>query len=214
LISLMSVLTWYPNACSARDFCARLHRHHIGVDAPSVSLSKASSCSLFGKLQWFSALQICLSGCYTSGHLQADVHDIFAIFTSLGLILRGRVRASSMSFLRFTDKDISDLSSVMHILDLQLNPSPHMCWPTWLLVEPLTLWLVRLQEALEEYNCRFFESEFSSDPLAGSNCILMLKCLELSVAYCQCVLLGTSSLNFVLQSTSCVLSCIVTMFLL
>jgi hypothetical protein len=124
------------------------------------------------------------------------------------------VRASSMTFLRFSGEDFTDLSSVMHILDLQLNPSPHMRLPTRLLVEPLALRLARLQEALEEYNCRFFESEFSTDPLAGSNCVLLLRQHVFSVAYCQCVHLGTSSLNSGLQSRYCVLGCIVTVFFL
>lgn len=77
----------------------------------------------------FSVLQIYLSGCYKSDQVQAAVHDVFAIFT-LGLIRRRWVRASSMWFLRFSGEDISDLSSVIHILDLQLNPLPQRRLPT------------------------------------------------------------------------------------
>jgi hypothetical protein len=69
----------------------------------------------------FSAPQIYMSRCYTSSHLQAAVHDVLAIFTPLGLIHRRRVRASSLSFLRFCGEDISVLSLVIHTFDLQLN---------------------------------------------------------------------------------------------
>lgn len=162
----------------------------------------------------FSALNICLSDCYTSGHLQAVVRDVFAIFVLLGLIRRRRVRASSKSFLRFSGEDFFDLSSVMHTVDLQLNPSPQMCLPMRLPVEPLALWLATLQEASEEYNCRFFVSEFSPDPLAGSNCVLLLRQHHFLVAYLQCVHSGTKCLKSVIQSTSCGFSCIVIVFLL
>jgi hypothetical protein len=59
-----------------------------------------------------------------------------------------------MSLPKFSGEDFFDLSSVMHPQDLQLDPKPQRCLPTRLLVEPLALRLVRLQEAPGEDNCR------------------------------------------------------------
>jgi len=103
-------------------------------------------------------------------------------FSLLGTCRR-RVRASLLRFLRFSGREPLDLSSVMDIQDLQLNPSPRRRLPMRLLVEPLALRLDRLQEAPEEYDCRFCVSDFSSDPLIGSDCILQLCLLVLSALY-------------------------------
>jgi hypothetical protein len=83
------------------------------------------------------------------------------------------------------------LSSVMLQLNLQLNPLPRSRRPTRL-PEPLALWLETLQKAPEECDCRFFESEFSPDPLTGSFRILMFSFL--------CVLLGPRCLDYDLGS--------------
>jgi hypothetical protein len=87
--------------------------------------------------------------------------------------------------------------------DIQLNPKPQRRLSTWLLVEPLALRLIRLQEVPREDNCRFFPSKFSSDPLTGSNCFLRHRQYMLSVASLSCLLLGTS-LIFIFQSTGCI----------
>ena len=87
----------------------------------------------------------------------------------------------------------------MDYLDLQLIPLPQKHLSTRLLVKPLALRLARLQEALEEYDCRCFESEFSTDPLVGSSCTLLLRIVS-SVAYLVCAQLG----NFASQGEGCV----------
>jgi hypothetical protein len=99
----------------------------------------------------------------------------------------------------------------MHPLDLQLNPLPQMRLLIRLLVEPLALRLVRLQEIAEEYNCRLFAFGFSPDLLTGSFYILLLRHYGFLAALCQCVHLGTIFVNSDFQSTSCRFSYIVTL---
>jgi hypothetical protein len=113
-------------------------------------------------------------------YYQAVEHSVFVFFVSLGCIRQRQLRESLMSLPRFGGEDIFDLSSVIHPQDLQLNPQPHSCLPTRLLVESLALRLVRFQEAPGEDNCRFL-SEVSSDPLAGSNCVLLHRHCAFSV---------------------------------
>jgi hypothetical protein len=107
-----------------------------------------------------------------------------------------------MSLPRFSGEDFVDLGSVKLPLNLQLNPQPRRRLPTRLLVEPLALRLVRLQEARGEDNCRFFPSEFSSDLLVGSNRLLRHRQFVLSVALFNCVHLGTYVIS-VIQSMNC-----------
>ena len=120
-----------------------------------------------------------------------------------------------MAVLRFNgeDDDSPRLSSVMLLRDLQLNPLPRRRLPTRLLVEPLALRLVRLQEAPEEYGRRCFVSEFSPDPLAGSGCALRHVLSGYPVAFYLGVQLGTSGFCLALQTQSCnefyVLSCFI-----
>jgi hypothetical protein len=104
------------------------------------------------------------TSCYTQNSYQAADHFAFAFFVLLGCIRRRQLRESLMSLPRFGGEDFFDLSSVIRPQDLQLNLKPHRCLPSRLLVEPLALLLARYQEALGEDNCRFFLSEFSSDP--------------------------------------------------
>jgi hypothetical protein len=118
---------------------------------------------------------------YTLMYFQAADHSVFAFFGPLGCIRRRQLRESLMSLPRFGGKDFFDLSSVICPQDLQLNPKPHSCLPMRLLVEPLALRLVRFQEAPGEHNCKFFLSEVSSDPLAGSNCVLPHRQCDFSV---------------------------------
>ena len=153
---------------------------------------------IFGQLapvHPMSFIVVCLVVAYCIQH--ADVHDDFA-FLLFGTCRR-RVRASLLRFLRFSSREPPDLSSVMDIQDLQLNPSPRRRLPTRLLVEPLALRLARLREALEECNCRYFESEFLPDPLAGSGCALVHRQHASLVVYVICVHPG----NFVHEGESC-----------
>jgi hypothetical protein len=94
-------------------------------------------------------------------------------------------------------------------LDIQLNHQPQSRIPTRLLVESLALRLVKLQEASEEDNCRFFRSEFSLDTITGSNCFLLAPTFffghrlhVLSVALFSCVQVGNWVIS-IFQSTSC-----------
>jgi hypothetical protein len=154
-------------------------------------------------------LQRCMSSCGTLYSTETIAHDAYVIFVPFGLIRRRRVRAPLMPVLRFNGEDPPGLSSVMVHFDLQLIPQPHRHLPTRLLVEPLALRLVRLQEALEEYYRRFFESEFSPDPLAGSGCSLRHMLHVSSVAYLLCVQLGTRGTYSVTQSQGCCNGCYV-----
>jgi hypothetical protein len=69
----------------------------------------------------------------------------------------------------------------MRTRNVQLNHLPRLSLPTRLLVEPLALRLERLCEALEEHSCRIVASMLSTDPLAGSDFILLLRHLVLPV---------------------------------
>jgi hypothetical protein len=128
-----------------------------------------SQCLLKSKEMVLNSLK---SGHYKLMYYQAADHSVFVFFGPIGCIRWRQLRESLMSFPRFGGEDFFDLSSVFRPQDLQLNPKPHSCVPLRLLVEPLALRLVRFQEAPGEDNCRFFLSEVSSDPLAGSNCVL------------------------------------------
>jgi hypothetical protein len=90
----------------------------------------------------------------------------------------------------------------MRTRNVQLNRLPRLLMPTRLLVEPLALRLVRLCEALEEHSCRIVASVLSTDPLAGSDCVLLFRHLVLPVVLLFCVLVGTR-FNSDLQSISC-----------
>jgi hypothetical protein len=92
------------------------------------------------------------SGCYTFGSLQVAGHSIFAFFAPLGCIHRRQMSESPTSLPRFSGEEFSVLSSMKLTFNLQLNPQPQRCLPTRLLVEPLALRLVRLQEAPGEHN--------------------------------------------------------------
>jgi hypothetical protein len=142
------------------------------------------------------------SGCYTLISCQDASYAVFVFFVPLGCIHRRQMRESPMSLPRFSGDDFFDLSSMMLPQDLQLNPKPQSCLPMRLLVEPLALWLVRFQEALGEDNCRFFLSEFSSNRLAGSNCVLRHRQCAFSVVYLAVVCLDTYFISDS-ESTSC-----------
>ena len=129
-----------------------------------------------------------MSGCYTLHLLQAIGHEV-CVSLLFGTCRRW-VRAPLLRLLRFNGKDPPDLSSVMAILNLQLNPLPHWRLTTGLPVEPLALRLARLQETLEECNCRFVASEFSTDPLAGSYCVLRHNLHVSPVVHFICTQLG------------------------
>jgi hypothetical protein len=62
------------------------------------------------------------SGCRIPISCHAADQAIFAFFVPLGCIRRRQMRESPMSLPRFSCEDFFDLSSVMHPLDLQLNP--------------------------------------------------------------------------------------------
>ena len=144
-----------------------------------------------------SELHCYLSGCGALYPLQAAMYDAY-VFLLFG-IRRRWVRASLLWILRFNGQEPPGLSSVMAHLDLQLIPQPQRHLSTRLLVEPLALRLARLREALEECNCRYFESEFLPDPLAGSGCALVHRQHASLVVYVICVHPG----NFVHEGESC-----------
>jgi hypothetical protein len=114
-----------------------------------------------------------------------------------------------MSLPRFSGEDFFDLSSVMHHLDLQLNPKPQRRLPMRLLVEPLALRLVRLQEVFEEDNCRFF-IRILIGPSGRLQLCSPTSTVLLLVALFRCVHLGTCFIS-VFQSSSC-MAFIVTVF--
>jgi hypothetical protein len=134
--------------------------------------------------------------------MQVAVHAAYSIFMPLELIRRKRVRAFPLSLLRFGGEDILVLSSVMPLFDLQLNPLPRSSHPTRLPVEPLALRLETSQKAPGECDCRFFESEFSPDTLAGSDCILLFRLCGSSATSLPRVLLDTRCLGSGFQSTN------------
>jgi hypothetical protein len=92
---------------------------------------------------------------YIADQLRIAVQAVFAIFLPLGCIRQRQMRASPMSLPRFSREDTPVLSSVRLTPNLELNLLPRMSLPMRLLVEPLTLRLVRLLEALQEHSCRF-----------------------------------------------------------
>jgi hypothetical protein len=116
---------------------------------------------------------------------------VFAIFKPLGCICWRQMRSSPKSLPRFSGEDFLALSSVMHIQYLQLNRQPRLPLPTRLPVEPLVLRLERLCEAPEEHSCRILASVLSTDPLAGSDSVLLLRLLVLPVVLLFCVHSGT-----------------------
>jgi hypothetical protein len=128
-----------------------------------------------------------VAGFNTEDRVRIDAQFVFAIFMSLECIRRRQMRSSPMSLPRFSDEDLLELSSVMHIQNVQLNHQPRLPSPTRLLVEPLALRLERLCEALGDLSCRIFASVFSMDPLIGSDYGLLLRLLVPSV-HLLCVL--------------------------
>jgi hypothetical protein len=120
----------------------------------------------------------------------------------LELIRQKRVRAFLLSLLRFGGDDFSVLISVMLLIDLQLKLLPRSSYPTQLLVEPLALRLETSQKAPGECDCGFFESEFSPDTLAGSDCILLFRLCGSSATSLPRVLLDTRCLGSGFQSTN------------
>jgi hypothetical protein len=141
------------------------------------------------------------SGCCIWISCQAAVHAVFAFFVPLGCIRRRQIRESPMSLPRFNGEEFFDLSSVMHPQDLQLNPKPHRRPPTRLLVEPLALRLVRLQEAPGEDNCRFPVRILIEPPDRLHLCSPASTVLSVA-SFLQCVHLGTWFIS-VFQSLSC-----------
>jgi hypothetical protein len=91
----------------------------------------------------------------------------------------------------------------MRTRKVQLNHLPRLSLPTRLLVEPLALRLERQFEALKEHSCRIVASVLSTDPLVGSDFVLLLRHLVLPVLLLLCVLLGTRFYSD-LQSVSCI----------
>jgi hypothetical protein len=130
------------------------------------------------------------SGCCIWISCQAAVRTVFAFFVPLGCIRRRQMRESPMSLPRFSGEDFFDLSSMMHPQDLQLNPKPHRRLPTRLLVEPLTLWLVRLQEAPGEDYCRFSVRSLIEPPDRLHLCSPASAVLSVASSL-KCVHLGT-----------------------
>jgi hypothetical protein len=108
---------------------------------------------------------------YTEDLLRIAIKVVYA-FLPLGCIRRRQLRSSPMSLPRFNGEDHSVLSSVKLTPYLQLNLRPRWSLPSRLLVEPLALRMERLLEAPEVHSCRFISSVFSTDPLAGSDCVL------------------------------------------
>jgi hypothetical protein len=150
-----------------------------------------------------------LSGCRILISCQAADQAVFAFFVPLGCIRRRQMRESPMSLPRFSGEDFFDLSSVMHPLDLQLNPKPQRRLPMRLLVEPLALRLVRLQEAPGEDNCRFFVRILIGPPSRLQLCSPASTVLLLAAPF-RCVHLGTCFIS-VFQSSSC-MAFVVTVF--
>jgi hypothetical protein len=134
--------------------------------------------------------------------LRIVVQVVLAIFKPLGCIHRRQMRSSPKSLPRFSGEVFLDLSSVMRTRNIQLNCLPRLPMPTRLLVEPLALRLVWLCEALKEHNCRIVVSVLSTNPLAGFDCVLLLRRLVFPVVLLLCVLVDTR-FNSDLQSISC-----------
>jgi hypothetical protein len=151
------------------------------------------------------------SGCHMLLPCQVADHAVFAFFVPLGCIRRRQMRESPMSLPRFSGEDPIDLSSVRHPLDLQLNPQPQRRLPTRLLVEPLALRLVRLQEAPGEYNCRFSVRILIGPPGRLQLCS-SASTVVFSIPTFKCVQLGTCFISD-FQSTSC-MAYVVTVFYL
>jgi hypothetical protein len=111
------------------------------------------------------------SDSYTVEKLRIAIQVVFAFFLPLGCIHRRQLRSSPMSLPRFSREDpsvkLGGTSPYLH-----LNYLPRWSLPSRLLVEPPALWLARLLEAPEDHNCRFISCVFSTDPMAGSDCVL------------------------------------------
>jgi hypothetical protein len=98
--------------------------------------------------------------------------QVVLVFLLLGCIRQRQLRSSPMLLPRFSEEDSSVFSSMLLHLYLQLNLLPRWSLPSRLLAEPLALRLARQLEALEVHSCRFISYVFSTDPLAGSDCVL------------------------------------------
>jgi hypothetical protein len=141
-------------------------------------------------------------GCYTLISCHATGRSVFAFFVLLGCIRRRQMRESPKSLPRFSGEDFFDLSSVMLPPDLQLDPKPQSCLPTRLPVEPLALRLVRFQEGLGEYNCRFFCPISHRNPWQAPVVFFSIDSVRFLVVALLGVHLGTIFFS-VIQSSSC-----------
>jgi hypothetical protein len=110
------------------------------------------------------------------------------------------LRSSPMTLPRSSGEDPSVLSSVMLTPYLQLNFQPRWSLPSRLLVEPLALRMERLLEAPEVHSCRFISSVFSTDPLAGSDCVLPRRQLIFIAMSIASVGFGSSFISDLLSS--------------
>jgi hypothetical protein len=135
---------------------------------------------------------------YTADLLRIAIKVVCA-FLPLRCIRRRQLRSSPMSLPRFSGEDPLVLSSVMHTPYLQLNLQPRWSLPSRLLVEPLALWMERLLEAPEVHSCRFISSVFSTDPLAGSDCVLPRRQLVIAMVIAS-VGFGSSFISNLLSS--------------
>jgi hypothetical protein len=136
---------------------------------------------------------------YTADLLKIAIKVVCA-FLPHGCIRRRQLRSSPMSLPRFSGEDPSVLSSVMLTPYLQLNLQPRWSLPSRLLVEPLALRMERLLEAPEVHSCRFISFVFSTDPLAGSNCVLLRPQLVVITMSIANVGFGSSFISDLLSS--------------
>jgi hypothetical protein len=139
------------------------------------------------------------SSSYTADLLRIVIMVVCA-FLPLGCIRRRQLRSSPMSLPRSSGEDPSVLSSVMLTPYLQLNFQPRWSLPSRLLVEPLALRMERLLEAPEVHSCRFISSVFSTDPLAGSDCVLPRRQLIFIAMSIASVGFGSSFISDLLSS--------------
>jgi hypothetical protein len=190
----IGLLASLPLPASFED--QQFHRDTATSDANLVDLCRCPS----------SAAPRKESGSYTADLLRIAIQVVFA-FWPLGCIRRRQLRSSLMLLPRFSGEDLLVLSSVMLTPYLQLNLQPRWSLPSRLLVEPLALRMERLLEAPEVHSCRFISSVFSTDPLAGSDCVLPRRRLGFLAVFITSVGSG-SSLTFNHLSSLCKSLCV------
>jgi hypothetical protein len=176
----VSCLLWFINLRQVPPTISRCTAVVCSLDARTISFRSIGDGSL-------RALMI-QSGYVTSDTSQADVRIVYSIFSSW-FARDGWERLWSRSS-GLAEKMLSFWArwcfSLIYSSTLYLGS----CQPTQLPAEPLAIRLATLQKSPEECDCRFFESEFSPDPLAGSFRILVLREYGVSEVYLLCVLLG------------------------